>query len=178
MEEIEVKAKVNDLSIILEKLKNLNSTLSEPVTQKDKIFLHNSTDFPRIKSGVRVLRIRDTNGKITLTLKISEENELSCIEREIVVDNAGQAEKLLNLLGYREVVKVNKKRQKCKLNGLKICLDEVEKLGNFVEVEKMSDEDSSKVQEELFQFLETLGISREDRVFHGYDTLMYQKLNE
>jgi adenylate cyclase, class 2 len=178
MKEIEVKARVSDLNSLRKKLEGLGCVLSEPLVQKDKIYLDKNITFPEIKSGVRVLRIRDSNGKIILTLKISEENELACLEKEMVVDNAEEANELLDKLGYHEVVRVNKKRQKCKLNGLKICLDKVEELGYFVEVEKMTDEDSSKVQEELFQFLETLGVSREDRVFQGYDTLMYKKLNE
>ena len=35
---------------------------------------------------------------------------------------------------------------KCKYKEYEICLDEVEELGSFIEVEKMSDEDGEKVQ--------------------------------
>jgi len=59
-----------------------------------------------------------------------------------------------------------------------ICLDEVEGLGSFIEVEKTSAEDGEAIQEELFNFLESLGVKREDRVFKGYDTLKYDSINQ
>jgi hypothetical protein len=53
------------------------------------------------------------------------------------------------------------------------------RLGEFIEVEKMTEEvDGEKIQEELFQFLETLGVSRSDRALHGYDVLLNQKKNQ
>ena len=58
---------------------------------------------------------------------------------------------------------------------MEICLDEVKDLGNFIEVEKITDEDPDKVQEELFRFLESVGVRREDRVVNGYDILMWRK---
>jgi len=147
--------------------------------QDDIIFLDKSITFPEIKSGITVLRIRNSDGKFILTLKKSEENELACIEKEIVIDDPTQAKEILEHIGYREVVTVSKTRQKCNYNGLKICLDTVDKLGTFIEVEKMTDEtDSTKVQNELFEFLVALGIREEDRVMVGYDTLMYKLLND
>jgi adenylate cyclase class IV len=57
-------------------------------------------------------------------------------------------------------------------------LDEVDGLGSYIEVEKMSDEDGEKIQNELFDFLQILGVSKEDRVLKGYDTLMWLKNNQ
>jgi adenylate cyclase class IV len=54
-------------------------------------------------------------------------------------------------------------------------LDQVKGLGNFIEVEKFSTDDTFKIQEELFRFLETLGVKRKDRVLHGYDVLVYNQ---
>ncbi|MDP3762811.1 MAG: CYTH domain-containing protein, partial [bacterium] len=57
-----------------------------------------------------------------------------------------------------------------------ICLDEVDRLGSFVEVETFSDDgDPEKIQEEIFKFLLSLGVKPEDRVREGYDTLVYLK---
>lgn len=44
-----------------------------------------------------------------------------------------------------------------------LCLDEVEGLGAFIEIEKMTSEnDVLAVQEELYLFLENIGITKKD----------------
>ena len=49
-------------------------------------------------------------------------------------------------------------------------------LGTFVEVEKITEDvEAEAVQNELFEFLETLGVKKEDRIVQGYDTLFYLK---
>jgi adenylate cyclase, class 2 len=174
MKEIEVKAKIQNFDFLLSKLKELGCNFSEPLIQKDKIFLSNNLEFPDIILGTPVLRIRESKDN-RFTLKISPENELACFEHEVIVNDSKQMHEILKNIGFHEVVKVNKSRIKCKYNDYKICLDDVEDLGKFVEVEKISDENSSKVQKELFKFLESLGVKKEDRVFKGYDTLIYYK---
>lgn len=175
MREIEVKAKIDDSDKIIASLENLGCVLSEPIVQNDKIFLENGIEFKDIRKGTNVLRIREQKHKTLFTLKRREENELDCIEKEIEISNAKEFEEILEYLGYHEVVAVNKTRIKCKYDGLEICLDKVDELGGFIEVEKMSDEDGLKVQEELFGFLLSLGIKREDRIFKGYDTLIVEQ---
>jgi predicted adenylyl cyclase CyaB len=60
-----------------------------------------------------------------------------------------------------------------------ICLDEVKELGSYIEVEKISEDDNAnEVQNELFTFLESLGVNKENRETHGYDTLLYIKNNK
>ena len=58
---------------------------------------------------------------------------------------------------------------------MEICLDVVEGLGTFIEVEAFADGKTEEVQERLFAFLRTLGIKDEDRVTKGYDTLVREK---
>lgn len=179
MKEIEVKAKVNNLDDLILNIKNLGCELSESIIQEDKIFLPIGVKIKESLKGKIILRIRKSNSKIILTLKKQLENELDNIEIEVVVDDFSKMEDILKYMNYHVVVEVKKKRRKAKYNDLEICVDEVEGLGSFVEVEKMSESgDSSKIQEELFQFLESLGIKREDRVFQGYDTLVYLKNNK
>jgi len=180
MREIEVKAKIEDFQSIIKKLKEMGCEFSEPMNQKDKIFLNKDMKFTdivyatEIIQGTNVLRVRESNGKIKLTLKIPQKNEMDCIEREVEVNDAKQILDILEYLGYREVIKVNKTRKKCKLGDYEICLDEVENLGKFIELEKMSDGNAEEVQEELLQFLLKLGIKKESRVLQGYDTLIYK----
>lgn len=177
MKEIEVKAKIKNLSELLKSLKNLGILLSPPVVQIDRIFISKGATQPT-RPGQCALRIREQNGTYLFTVKQTITNDLDCIEKEIEVTKK-QANMLLEsfpLMGFEEVHTVKKSRQKGKHGEYEICIDDVETLGQFIEVEKLTEEDNGeKIQEELFQFLETLGVKRQDRVLHGYDVLMKLK---
>jgi len=175
--EIEVKAKVKDFEIIKDKLKELGCVLSLPIIQNDYIYNSKTTNIREGYDGSPILRIRKQGEKILFTLKKNRTNELDCIEKEIEVSNDETLRDILLLMNYESNVEVHKKRIKTTYKDYEICLDEVEGLGTYIEVEKMSEEDGEKVQNELFEFLETLGVSKEDRVFKGYDTLIFLKNN-
>jgi adenylate cyclase class 2 len=175
--EIEVKAKVRDFEIIKNKLKEIGCVFFEPIIQNDYIYNQKGVDFKNHSHNTPVLRIREQNGKIIFTLKKNRSSELDCIEKEIEVSNKDTLKEIFELLDYEKIVEVHKKRIKTDYKDYEICLDEVSGLGSYIEVEKMSDEDGEKVQNELFEFLQTLGVSKGDRVFNGYDTLIYLKNN-
>lgn len=174
--EIEVKAKVKDVEGLVAKLLALGIPLSEPIRQEDAIYTNfPDKEFADFKPGVNFLRIRKSVGKILFTLKQSLINELEGIEKELEIGNAEEMDDILKLIGYHEAVKVIKVRRKAKYKDYEICLDEVETIGSFIEVEKITEEDSNKVQSEMFDLLMSLGVKREDRVLNGYDTLVYLK---
>jgi len=176
MKEVEVKAKVSDFGPIERKLVDLGCEISEIMTDKDKVFVNTDDDFAELKVGnsTNFVRIRDRDGLITLTLKRPLTGELDCIEKEIEISDARVMEEMLELFGYHKAVEFSKKRRKSKYKSYEICLDEFEEMGNFIEVEEMTEkEDSGAVQKELFEFLKSLGIDEKDRVANGYDTLIY-----
>lgn len=173
MKEIEVKAKIEGLESLIEKLEMLGCEISDPIIQNDIVFCKKEIG----PEGKNVLRIRRAGDEITFTLKRNISNELDCIEKEVVIDDAEAMKDIVELIGYSEVVRVNKKRRKGRLGDYEICLDEVESLGFFIEVEKMSDEDGEAVQKELFDFLLSLGVDQNSRVAKGYDTLLKEKNN-
>ncbi len=176
MQEVEVKAKIKDLQSIKIKLTEMGCSFSEPLVQKDIIFLHNSTKTQEILKDKVTLRIRNTNDKkYTFTLKKKLTNELDNIEREIIINDPKQAEDILNYMNYYEVIRVSKTRIESKYQDMTICLDEVEKLGSFIEVEKLTtNEDGQEVQKNLSKFLASLGVSDSDFILKGYDTLMIE----
>lgn len=175
--EIEVKAKVDDLQELRQKLENLGCIFGDSVKQEDTIFCNFDGDYTKFMPGSNFLRIRKAKGKIMFTLKQPQANELDCIEKETEISDAEQMKGAIELLGYHEAVRVVKTRTKTKYQEMEICLDEVEGLGSFIEVEKITDGDGEMVQNELFDFLQTLGIARENRMVNGYDTLIFLKRN-
>lgn len=175
--ETEVKAKVKDFGALMTKLDKLGCVLSEPIFQNDFVFNQKGIDLKDHNHNTPVLRIREQNGKTIFTVKKDRSGELDCVEKEIEISDRNTLREIIELLGFEQTVEVQKKRREGRYNNYQICLDEVEGLGNFIEVEKMSNEDGEKVQKELFGFLRKLGVNKKDRILIGYDTLLWLKEN-
>jgi adenylate cyclase class 2 len=174
--EIEVKARVRNKELLLTKLGKVGCVFGKEIVQEDAIFMEKELKGDHRKAmGRNVLRIRQQDGKNIFTLKRAEKDELVAIEKEFTFDNVDEMRGVLDLLGFKESVRVKKTRKKCKYGNLEICLDKVEGLGNFIEIEKITDEEPVQVQEELMNFLKSLGVQESDRVFIGYDRMMYNK---
>ena len=141
----------------------------------------NKIDMDAFLSNKVFMRIRIQNGeKVIMTAKkpknIAGEGNLVKREHEVVVDSAEEARAILEMLGLKEAVRVVKKRQTCAYKEFEICVDEIEGLGSFIEMEKIGDESTaSQVQKDMFYFLGTLGVASEDQVKKGYDILMLEK---
>jgi len=116
-------------------------------------FNHACRDFSKTDEA---LRLRKVGEKTFLTYKGAKIEKLTKTreEYEVEVDNFNNAKKILEKLGFKEVVKVKKKRRYFRLKEYLVYLDEVQKLGSFVEIEKKANEYDPK---ELIEFLKALG---------------------
>ncbi|MDP3995488.1 MAG: class IV adenylate cyclase [Patescibacteria group bacterium] len=176
MKEVEVKVKVDDLGPIKQKLESLGCSFSDPIIQDDRIYIKNGTGLGDARKGVIAMRLRDAKGKHVFNMKIEGENPLDNEEHETQVEDPEAINAMLQKLDYYNASRVHKQRQKCKYQGMEICLDEVEGLGSFIETEKLIEEgESEPVQEEMFSWLESLGVPREGRVVKGYDIMLYEQ---
>jgi adenylate cyclase, class 2 len=178
MKEIEVKARIASIENIKEKLEQMGCQFGESHTQEDSIFFPIGIAFQDIVKDTPIVRVRDSNGIAILTMKkrITGDNELIKLEKEVVVSDKQEAMEIVEHMGFYMAAKVHKKRNECTYEGMTICLDEVEGLGNFIEVEKMSESANDKeIQDELFDFLRSLGVSDNDRATKGYDILLNEK---
>lgn len=177
MKEIEVKAKLKNKEEVMKKLESLGCVFDKPVIQNDVIYAEKVGSFALFDSNEVFLRIRvKNNSKIIFTAKKRMKNGLDKLEHETEVSSKEEAEGIISLLGYKEAVRVNKTRQTTVYNGCEICVDEIQGLGSFIEMEKMASEgDSEKIQEELFSFLASVGVDPKDRVFFGYDILILKQ---
>lgn len=178
MREIEVKVKTNNLKEVENKLLDFGCNLSQPIHQHDVIYSYgaSTSEWEETKEGDIILRIRREDNRVTLNLKQQRSNELDNTEYETEIENPEAMHQMLLLLGWVPQVEVKKIRRKGKFRNYEICLDEVEKLGPYVEIEKLTEDNVEPVhiQEELFQVLELLGLSRKTQETRGYDTQVYQ----
>jgi adenylate cyclase, class 2 len=183
MREIEIKLKAPNLDLIVEKLVKLGCEISEPKTQEDRNFVHKDDTkwFETAKKDYVYPRLRIQGGKpLTFTVKKPLKNEMDCIEHELHVDSAEELSAIMTLFGYVPGVTVKKTRRTTAYKDYTITLDEVEKLGSFVEIERVvSDGDALKIQNQMFHFAEqTLGLKRDDFIMKGYDILMHHLENK
>lgn len=182
--EIEAKAIVSNPDLLFEKLAEKGIFLNPPIIQHDQTFVDdNYGNYAEFQQGKNILRIReqiqdqqnDRQTKFIFTLKQPHLNEFDSIEKETEISDPASLREALIIMGYKPITVVQKSRRKAKYHGYEICVDEVLNLGTFIEVEKMTDEPTEVVQEELFNFLKELGVNKEDMQTHGYDTLTYMK---
>ena len=94
-------------------------------------------------------------------------------EYEIEISNAESAQALLVGLGMEHNVSVRKKRVEFKTDEYTVCVDEVDKLGVFIELEILAnardDLDIDVVQLRMKQYLNKLGLKGEINMT-PYDT--------
>jgi adenylate cyclase class 2 len=173
MKEIEVKAKVKNKEMLVKALTMLGCELSAPITQGDTCYAKNADTLEAYFTNDHFLRIRKTNdGTYIFTVKQPMKQALSKIEHETQIMNPIELEHALFLMGYKKANSVEKSRQIAHYKDYEICFDEVKDLGSFIEVEKFSEENPDHIREELFNFLISLGVSKEDEVNEGYDILI------
>jgi len=177
MKEVEIKARLKNKKAVMDKLTALGCTFEPAVTQEDTVYARNVGSLKEFRNNDVFLRIRVKNKKkIIFTIKKRMANDLDAIEHEVEVSSREEMEQALFLMGFKEAIRVNKTRVTTRYDNCEICIDEIENLGSFIEMEKLTEEgDSEKIQEELFEFFLTLGITKDDRAFSGYDILMFQK---
>lgn len=174
MKEIEVKAHLRDEQKVLESLKQLGVELSAPIVQKDRVYFPKDVAFGQ---GIKVpaLRIRQQDGTYIFNYKIPDKSNLDKIEHESEVTEPEAIASICEALGFDLRVKMNKVRRKGNYQNYEICLDQVEYLGSYIEVERLVEEgDSEQIQQELTEFLLSLGVEKEDQVYEGYDIMLFK----
>lgn len=181
MREIEIKAITSSIQSIIDVLAAQNISVTEPVTQHDRVYgeigvedaADNTAAWLRIRSETR-----GDNTKHIFTLKRSVTNQMDSIEHETEIADPAELEAIIEQLSFTLYSDLTKTRQKAHMGEIEICIDTVDGLGSFVEVEKLTDEhaDYEVVATELRQVLRQLGVRPEDEVTDGYDVLMNKKL--
>ncbi|HSW81111.1 MAG TPA: class IV adenylate cyclase [Candidatus Saccharimonas sp.] len=173
MREIEIKARVRDQKMLETKLAELGIKLGKPKTHHDVVFCKpGQKDYQK---GSIWLRLRTENGKkVIWTLKADTGTKLDSIEHEVEVSNGNELEKMLRLMGNNMYSDLTKTRRKAAIGEVEICLDNVDGLGTYIEVERLvaPDADGDAVRAELWELLAKLGITKADQEELGYDVLL------
>jgi len=161
MIEVEIRARIKNPKKIKENLQKIGASFVKSKKQIDKIFGHPMFLDSRkmIIEGGLSARIRGENNKQTLEFKEISRKE-GGIEIRAELDNIEEGLKFLEKLQFEEAFTVAKLRESYSYQDFNICLDKVEQLGDFIEIEKMlsiDDEDmKDKARKDCLDLLDTL----------------------
>ncbi|MFQ5816318.1 MAG: class IV adenylate cyclase [Candidatus Hydrothermarchaeaceae archaeon] len=171
MLEIEVKAKLRRPVETRERLLAMGAKYVETKVQVDTYYNHPSRDFA---STDEALRLREQDGRVILTYKGPKVDEVTKTREEVKVEvsELESADEILEQLGFRKVRRVRKKRNYYVLRGMKVMLDEVDGLGNYIEVEKPGEEYEPR---ELIDFLREIGVDEKDMERRSYLELLMER---
>jgi adenylate cyclase class 2 len=173
MREVEVKYRVADLEALVVALKARGIELSEPVYQDDRAYAPVGWDFGDSKMGVSFLRLRTVDGRHYFALKQPAGNAQDCLEYETEVADREAMHGAILRMAYRPTVRVAKTRRVASLPDCSLCVDDLEGVGAFMELERLvpDETDAGVVQAELAEFVASLDIVV-TRTAETYDSIV------
>lgn len=173
VQEIEVKYRVADEAALIEALTQRGVLLSQPVRQDDQAYAPAGWAYGMSKIGVPFARLRTQDGAHLFTVKRPVDNEMACLEHETTVANREQMHAALVTMGFVPTVRIAKSRRNGRWGKAALCLDNIEGLGTFLELEAMigADESGHAVQGQLDQLVRSLDVPVQ-RTTDTYDSLI------
>jgi pantoate--beta-alanine ligase len=167
MLEIEQKFRSPDFDAIDATLRAWGAGPASIHDESDHYFNAPDRDFARTGEAFRLRRVGDNN---LLTFKGRRQPGSVRVRRELEIplppgdDAARQHAELLTLLGYRPVAVVRKRRAAYSLTrdgfDIQVCLDDVEEIGRFAEVEILAPPDrSAEATDALSRTATALGLN-------------------
>ena len=170
--EIEIRAKIKNIKNVEQRIIGLGAKLVKQKKQVDKYFGEINL-FKKLGYSF-LIRVRNEGDKKFLTYKGAKSKKDGAWEEyEFNIDNEIMADAMLKAMGLEKIIEVNKNRIEYKLDNLTICLDVIENLGCFIEIESQDDNDIDK--DKLKKIINKLNI-KENQIMHkGYVTMLLAK---
>jgi len=173
VQEVEVKYRVLDVEALAQALAARGVGLSPAVRQDDQAYAPVGWEYGQPKVNVPFARLRTQDGRHLFTVKKPLDNEMACLEHESEVVDREQMHAALISMGFYPTVRIVKARRTGGVDGLLLCLDEVEQAGVFLEVEQLVPygESGQAAQQRLDGFVRSLGVPLQ-RITDTYDSLI------
>ncbi len=95
-------------------------------------------------------------------------------EIEFGISDIDKAYDFLETIGFKEWVTVEKKRIETAYKEFNICIDHVKRLGDFIEIEILSEEENQTefYEKKILSIAKELGIPIENRINNYYDSMI------
>jgi len=152
--EIEAKIKVNDLSVVRARLQDVKATFVRNALETNVFFDTEDRSLLAADEGLRLRHthaIEDGKDEYVITFKGARQQGQFKNREEIELEVCafGDAITLIERLGFSRTLTFQKKRETWKLDNCSVELDELPRLGFFVEIEGPRDEIISRVRQTL-----------------------------
>ena len=172
MKEIELKAQYDSSKRpeLEQHLKEQGFQEIRTFTQQDEYFNHLERDFQKTDEALRIRREQHDNETVRccLTYKGANDSGIGQSRRELEtrVEDEHKMRQILLALGFRSAAEVKKRRKEYKKEDLTVCLDELDGLGNYIELEVVLPEAETEskftAENRLREFLSELSFIRPD----------------
>ena len=186
MIEVEIKIPVSDLEREKEGLQRMGFVHEQSLIERDTYFDGGVCGIRKSGEALRVRQIIhcDTGEKISeinFKGKKMDSVSMSRPEYETTVGDGEIAGKIFEAAGFFPVKPVVVKKREMLLCGeMRACLDEVEGLGTFLELEIMAEDESSKAValEKIERILKALGHGMEETTRVSYLTQLQRRAEQ
>ncbi|MFH1500973.1 MAG: class IV adenylate cyclase [archaeon] len=178
--EVELKFPLLNYKELKEKLESTAKLEEKNDFQKDTYYDLPHRSFLIKRPISEWLRLRKSNRGFSLNYKKwhneSENEAVSCDEFETKVEDVVALKKLFKNLDFKELVVVEKIRSVWDYENTEIAIDEVKRLGNFIEIEaKGNFSDIEGAKKHLYSVLMKIGAKVGEQDFEGYPYLLLKK---
>ncbi len=173
--EVEIKAKLKNLSIVKNKLLKLGAKLGKSKKQLDNFYKSKNKARSTLKPGSYILRIRESGNDKFLTFKALTPIKGVWEEYEVRIDSTKEMQKILEKLDLIKVFSIEKLRIPGKLGEFEFNLDKVKGLGSFIEIGLIA-KDGEKAQNKIIELFSKLGISKKQLERRGYGEIVSAKM--
>ena len=186
MIEIEVKLRIKDVAVLEKKLLEQGYKLIETLRETDTYFDGGINGIKKSGQALRVRRTVDSStgkecSKITFKGEKLDTVSMARLELETGVENGDTAERILCALGFMPVRPVVVKNRKILRNeDISVCLDDVQCLGSFLEIEIMveSEENRTAALSRIEKIIESIGYTMADTTRMSYLSQLQNKAKE
>ena len=177
--EIEIQVSIENSKPLINFLEK-NADFKKESHQIDEYFSPAHRNFVEARPLKEWLRLRDSGGKYSINYKNWHYDEDGkshhCDEYEAKIEDLTQVKKILDVLNFKSIVRVDKLRKTWTYKNYEIATDSVKGLGDFVEIEYIGKDekvDPKKITEEMINFLKSVGCGQIKRNYVGYHFSYY-----
>lgn len=153
--EREAKMQVSDHAALRARLAELGAARQENVLETDSFFDTEDRRLLAAGEGLRIRRVKSmesAEGQLSrVTFKGARQPGVlkTREEFEIEVSDAAAMERVFERIGFARVLRFEKRRETYLLDGCEVALDELPRLGKFVEIEGPDEKSVMAVREKL-----------------------------
>ncbi|OPY37279.1 MAG: CYTH domain protein [Methanoregula sp. PtaU1.Bin006] len=175
MLEVELKVRIPSPDPVRERLKQKKAEFLGRVHEHDIFYNAPHRDFGKTDEAVRV---RYTGDHAVVTYKGPKIRKSGLKAREelnFAVESGEAFETMLDRLGFRKTLVVDKWRENFRLGDISVCLDDVAGLGTFAEIEVMAEDGADNPVSVIEKMALEIGVTGEPILESYLEMLLAKK---